>query len=327
MCLNYAMKRFLFSSGILLSAILLSSWGFFGHKTINELAVYTLPQDMIGFYKRNHQTIIQMAVNADKRRYIMKGEAARHYLDTERYGKHPFDSLPIYWKDAVAKYSADTLKAYGIVPWHILKVFYQLKEAFMLRDSSRIIRLSADLGHYVGDAHVPLHTTENYNGQLSGQEGIHGLWESRLPELYAKDYDFLTGKAVYLHDPARAAWDILKQSNVALDSVLRLEKKVSKQFKDDQKYSFEKKGKSLKKVYSPAFCKAYHQALSGMVERRMRAAIRMVGAYWYTAWVDAGQPVLSNFPPPSEFKSSKDSLEKKAPAKAKKERMAQRKEE
>ena len=32
--------------------------------------------------------------------------------------------------------------------------------------------------------------------------------------------------------------------------------------------------------------------LSGMVERRMIAAITEVASFWYTAWVDAGQPQL-----------------------------------
>jgi hypothetical protein len=33
--------------------------------------------------------------------------------------------------------------------------------------------------------------------------------------------------------------------------------------------------------------------MKGMVERRMRAAILSVGSYWYSAWVDAGQPDLN----------------------------------
>jgi hypothetical protein len=42
------------------------------------------------------------------------------------------------------------------------------------------------------------------------------------------------------------------------------------------------------------FADAYQIALQDMVERRMRAAIHAVGSAWYTAWVDAGQPDLSN---------------------------------
>lgn len=274
--------------------VLFCSWGFFGHKHINHLAVFTLPKDMIGFYKRNIDFITDHAVDPDKRRYAVKEEAPRHYLDADHYGPHVFDCLPKRWKDACAKYSEDTLQAYGIVPWHIHTMLYRLTAAFKARDSIQILRCSADIGHYIADAHVPLHTTENYNGQLTGQDGIHGLWESRLPELFAAQYDFFVGKAVYYDAPLTEIWNILQSSNRLLDSVLYIEKELTKAFPSDRKYSYEHKGTILTKVYAPDFSKAYHERLQGMVERRMRAAISAVGSFWYTAWVDAGQPDLNH---------------------------------
>ena len=287
------MKSFILPLLGIFTLLLFCSWGFFGHKKINHLAVFTLPKEMIRFYKHNIDFLTDNAVNPDKRRYAVKEEAARHYLDTDHYGKHPFDSLPQRWNDAVAKYTADTLQAYGIVPWHIQTMLYRLTNAFKMQDSVQILRYSADIGHYIADAHVPLHTTENYNGQLTGQDGIHGLWESRLPELFAHDYDFFVGKAEYIDHPLKKAWQIIKASNAALDSVLSIEKQLSSSFPSDQKYSYEMRGAVLTKVYAPSFCKTYHEQLNGMVERRMRAAIIAVGSYWYTAWVDAGQPDLT----------------------------------
>ena len=90
----------------------------------------------------------------------------------------------------------------------------------------RILSLSSDLGHYIADAHVPLHTTENYNGQLTNQKGIHGFWESRIPEISAEEYDYLLGTAVYVADPLKEAWRIVKESNSAVDSVLKFEKEL-----------------------------------------------------------------------------------------------------
>ncbi len=287
-------KRFLFILAVC-CIVLFSSWGFFGHKKANKVAVYTLPKEMIGFYKRNSDYITESAVNPDKRRYAVKEEAPRHYLDADHYGAHPFDSIPERWKDAAAKYSEDTLQAYGILPWHIEVMLYRLTKAFEERDSIKILRLSADLGHYVADAHVPLHTTENYNGQLTNQYGIHGLWESRLPELFAQDYNFFVGKAVYIDKPLKRAWQIVRESNAALDSVLGMEKELTATFPSDKKYSYEQKGNLVTKVYSPDFCKAYHTVQNGMVERRLRQAIIAIGSYWYTAWVNAGQPDLKNF--------------------------------
>ena len=85
----------------------------------------------------------------------------------------------------------------------------------------------------------------------------------------------------------------MRASHAALDSVLRFEKIVSQQFPAAEKYSYEQRGSTLTKVYARKFCQAYHDKLNGMVERRLRAAILMISSVWYTAWVDAGQPDLS----------------------------------
>ncbi|RAV99884.1 S1/P1 Nuclease [Pseudochryseolinea flava] len=270
---------------------LCSFWGFFAHQRINKLAVFTLPPGMIKFYKKNLTYITEAAVNPDRRRFSMPEEAPRHYIDIDHYGDSALYTIPRYWDQAVEKYSEDTLKAYGIVPWHINKMYYQLKHAFLVGDPDRILKLSAELGHYIGDAHVPLHTTENYNGQLTGQEGIHAFWESRLPELFSDDYDYYVGKATYLENPQAAAWNAVIGAHHAVDSVLREEKKLSQHF-GEKKFAFETKGKQTQKVLSRSYAKAYHQILDGMIERQMRSAIKTVGSFWYTAWIDAGQPDL-----------------------------------
>ncbi len=267
-------------------------WGFYGHKQINRLAVFTLPPEMIGFYKHFVQEIKENAVNPDRRRYAVKNEAPRHYIDLDVYGDSALYKIPRYWKSAVKKYSEDTLLAYGVVPWHINLMKYSLTKAFENKDAAAILRLSADIGHYIADAHVPLHTTENYNGQLTNQLGIHGLWESRLPELFAEDYDFFVGKAKYVDKPQNTAWEIITASHLALDSVLSFEKQLTEKFGQGKKYSYEERGGINTRVYSREFSQAYHKMLNNMVERRMRSSINMVGSFWYTCWVDGGQPDL-----------------------------------
>jgi hypothetical protein len=264
-------------------------WGFFAHQQINRLAVFTLPPEMMPFFKHNIGYLSENAVNPDKRRYILQNEAPRHYIDLDVYGdsaKH----LPHFWKDAVIKYTEDSLLKHGIVPWHIQLMKYQLTEAFKERNAPKILKLSADLGHYIADANVPLHTTKNYNGQLTGQEGIHAFWESRLPELFNNDYDFFVGKATYLPKPANTAWQAVWGANAALDSVLSFERALTVEMGENKKYSIEERNGQNIKTYSPEFSKKYHHLLDKQVERQMRTAIKMVGDFWYTAWVDAGQP-------------------------------------
>lgn len=278
---------------IVMLLISLSSWGFFAHRRINRLAVFTLPTEMIGFYKQNIVYLTENAINPDRRRYAIDEEAARHYIDLDIYGDSAWYKMPHNWFRAIDKYTEDTLQAYGIAPWHINLMKIRLTKAFKVKDFERILRLSGDIGHYIADANVPLHTTENYNGQFTGQRGIHGFWESRLPELYSDSYDFFVGKASYIDNSQEEAWRAVKNAQMALDSVLLFEKELSQKFPDSKKYSFEAKGATTAKVYSQKFSYAYHQMLNGMVERRMRASIKMVGDFWYTCWVDAGQPDLS----------------------------------
>ena len=288
------------------------TWGFYAHQRVNQLAVFTLPPEMIGFYKKNITYITEASVNPDRRRFSVMDEAPRHYIDLDHYGDSALYKMPRFWKEAVTQYGEDTLKAYGILPWHINRMYFQLKDAFLVRDPRMILRISAELGHYLADAHVPLHTTENYNGQLTGQYGIHAFWESRLPELFSDQYDFFAGKAEYIDNVQIEAWKIIERSHLAVDSVLRFEKKLAAEF-GEKRYTFETKGKQTLKVFSREYSKAYHEMLSGMVERQMRTCIRKIGSFWFTAWVDAGQPdiqfLISYSPTEEELKKNRAEVE------------------
>ena len=267
-------------------------WGFFAHKQINKHAVFTLPLPMVAFYKHYIHFITENAVNPDKRRYAIKGEAPRHFIDIDYYGDRALWEMPRYWHQAVELYTEKVLLQHGIIPWHIYRMKHALTEAFRQKDVARILKLSADIGHYIADANVPLHTSENYNGQLTGQEGIHGLWESRLPELFLDNYDFFVGKAAYVEDPQQRAWEAIITAHQAVDSVLLLEKELSRNFPATKQYSFEQRGATLQRVYSRAYAEAYHTMLEGQVERQIRASVKMVGDFWLTCWIDAGQPDL-----------------------------------
>jgi hypothetical protein len=269
-------------------------WGFYGHKKINNYAVFLLPPQMLVLYKTHIDFITDHAVDPDMRRYAIAQEGARHYIDIDRYGKYPFDALPRKWKDAIEKFSGDTLQAHGIVPWWVQTMLYRLTDAFKERNQAKILKLSAEIGHYIADAHVPLHANSNHNGQYTHQQGIHGFWESRLPELLAdNEWDFFIGKADYIKDPGNFIWQRVLESAAAADTVLRFEKELSEQFPADQKFSFEDRNGVLTRQYSSAYTRAYDIKLKGMVERRMRMAIYSVASFWYTAWVNAGEPDLT----------------------------------
>lgn len=265
-------------------------WGFFGHHRINYYAVFLLPPEMLVLYKPSIDFLAEHAADPDKRRYVIAQEGPRHYIDMDHYA---YDSLPHKWTDAVAKYSEDTLLKHGISPWWIQTMLSRLTNAFREKDQAKILKYSADIGHYIADAHVPLHASSNHNGQYTGQAGIHGFWESRVPELLAeKQWDFFIGQAEYIRQPADFIWARIIESAKASDTVLKFEKELSMHFPSDQKFSFEARNGIVIKQYSSAYSKAYDQKLKGMIERRMRQSIYAVASFWYTAWVNAGQPDL-----------------------------------
>ncbi len=288
-------KRFFIIVCLLSVASKSYCWGFFAHKKINYLAVFLLPPQMMVLYKPNIEFLSEHAVDPDKRRYAVAAEGPRHYLDIDHYGKYPYKELPHKWTDAIAKFGADTLQGYGIVPWHVQIMLNRLTMAFKEKDFSSIMKNSAEIGHYIADAHVPLHASSNHNGQYTNQKGIHAFWESRIPELLAdKQFDFFIGKAEYIKDPGIFIWNRIIESGREADSVLSIEKELSLHFPGDRKYSFEKRNNVLLRQYSSEYTIAFDKKLNGMVERRMRQAIFAVASFWYTAWVNAGQPDLTS---------------------------------
>ena len=288
-----AFQLLLFICPLLLANFPSYCWGFYGHQKINYYAVFLLPPEMMVLFKPNIGFLSEHSIDPDKRRYAVPDEGPRHYIDIDHYGTYPYSALPRKWSDAVAKFGEDSLKKYGIVPWHVQTMLSRLTEAFKTKNYSLIMKNAAEIGHYIADAHVPLHASSNHNGQLTNQKGIHGFWESRVPELLAeKEFDFFIGKAAYIKDPGDFIWKRVLESAKAADSVLSFERELTKQFPDDKKYSFEnRQGKTIRQ-YSSAFTIAYNKKLDGMVERRMRQSIFAIASFWYTAWVNAGQPDL-----------------------------------
>lgn len=365
----------------------ITNWGFFAHRRINRLAVFTLPIELIPFYKKHIDYLTENAVGPDKRRYAVATEGIRHYIDLDIWGIPPFKSLPRNMVEASRSYTEilvlneqkdsiklfgqqmelktdgslvlkgdnyqqffgldslfidqedyedffydkiynplyekewsvdcsvlqnyfdrydfvlpcdkaiaiDTFVEHGVLPYNLIRLQNNLTRAMIAMDSDLILRLSADMGHYIGDAHVPLHTTSNYNGYRTNQIGIHAFWETRLPELFADEqFDYFVGQANYIDNPKKYYWDIVLNSHSLVMDVLSIEKELSKSYPKDQQNCFVERGTGdIQNIPCEAYAQKYHLLLEGQVEQQMRAAIKAVGDAWYTAWINAGQPDLS----------------------------------
>jgi hypothetical protein len=162
--------------------------------------------------------------------------------------------------------------------------------AFTVKDTLQIIKLSAELGHYVADAHVPLHTSSNYDGQKTGQGGLHSFWESRIPEILGNRLDQFSGPASFITNVQNSAWTWVLASHKQLPLLFSMATQINASLKESETYSFEQKGQTLVKTPSLKFSLAYHKALNGQIESRFMAAVQHVGDLWYSAWLTAGQP-------------------------------------
>lgn len=286
-------KRFFFSLPFIL---LLCSWGFLVHRISPQLAVYQLPRPMQGFFFQHLDELVYQSVRPDTRRDKDPAEAPRHYIDFEIYGDSAAWKMPETWAEASAKYSKDTLLKYGTLPWRVADMQQKLTEAFRNRQKDSILYYAAEVCHYVGDAHVPLHTSLNYDGQLSNQKGLHALWESTLPEMDLAEYQlYQKHKAQYLPDTQHSIWQILRDTHQLTQQVFDEERKASESMARSEKYNT-KTGRGGKpyQAYSGVFAKAYSKRLAESVQVQLRKTSMNLANFWATAWIDAGRPNLSN---------------------------------
>lgn len=287
---------------LLLLAVILLSWGTFGHEHINRASVLALPASSLKTFFYNHiDFITQESTIPDLRKYTLrdKAENPRHYVDLENFGG--IDSLPHTWEEAQKRYDEKFLQKNGILPWYIEETMEKLTKAFREKRKTEILFLAADLGHYIGDAHMPLHTSANHDGQMTNQKGIHSFWETRLPELFGKDYNYKTAQAHYIDNIHNETWRMIGASHQLKDTVLLTDKKLREKY-GNKIYKMDESGNVIKNkfnqpVHTEEYAKEYHTMLGGMVEKQMQKAIEATASYWYTAWVNAGKPDLSDLDP------------------------------
>jgi len=287
--------RFIALGSILL---LFGNWGFFAHRISPQLATYYLPKKMQGFFFANLDQLVRDAVRPDVRRNTDPKEAPRHFIDFEAYGDSAAWKIPERWEEASKKYPVDTLLKYGTVPWRVNEMQTKLTEAFRSKNKDSILYYAAELCHYVGDAHVPLHTSLNYDGQLSNQKGIHALWESTLPEMDIQEYHLNHPyNARFLSDPQHAIWQELRDAHVLVKTVFEEERKASEHLPDSLKYQSRMRYGRMSKAPTPLFARRYSQRLADEVQNQLIRTAQDISSFWYTCWVNAGKPDLSAIQP------------------------------
>jgi hypothetical protein len=260
----------------LLTAPTAYAWGPAAHQMVNSWAIETLPPPLRAFFQANRQFLIAHANDPASQIKTDKSERGREYIYLDDYGRFPYLKLPHSFDAAVKQYGKGHVNKDGLLPWNIGKVSLALTEAMRAGNWDQAKLLAAELGFYVADAHDPLHTTLNYDGQLTGQAGLAERFDTVLVDRFRNFFLFTPHDAVKIQDPTEYAFDMVLESNAWVDNVLLA----------DQRSLDDLPG------HNEDYYDRFYSQVGSVVVRQLDGAAHNTGSYWYTAWLNAGQPEL-----------------------------------
>jgi len=259
-----------------------TAWGFNGHKFIADRAVDLLPSEVRPFFQKYRTTFVEHSIDPDTYRTMgWVEEPPRHFIDMDAYGPFPFKDLPHDYKEAVAKRGADFVTKNGLVAWRTQEIYDLLRKAFAdlptqqyARDNVKLF--SAVIAHYVADSFQPFHAAVNYDGQLTGQNGIHARFESDLFDRYQNKLKLAPGPLVPVPNAREFVFATLTDSFTFVDPILAADKDATK-------------GRDF---YDDAYFAALYAKAGPIMEKRISGAIAGVASVITQAWIDAGKPAV-----------------------------------
>ena len=215
-------KRISYLTASFLLLIILSSWGWQGHKKISENAPPSFPASL-SFLTGNFTTVlVDSCVAADYRKSWDDAEYPKHYIDLDNYPEFGYyGRIPMSWDSVIHRPQGYSFVIdNGIVPWSTLITYDSVRDCFARQDWAKSALFAADLGHYVGDAHNPLHLTANYDGQYSGQDGIHYRYETKMINTYHDQIGYPFDSAQFIPNVQSFIFSYIYANNVFVDSIL-----------------------------------------------------------------------------------------------------------
>jgi len=265
------------------------AWGFVAHRIVAENAAAAAPAEMATFYKAAAARISAASIEPDT---ILKDrdqerEKRRHYIDLDELSRPPFGDLPFDEDKARALYGDARVDGAGTLPWRIVTMLGQLKEAFAKRDWEKVVVRSGWLSHYVADAYQPLHTTKNFDGQESCGTGVHAAFETDMIDIGKTFYRASTTLpstfvAAVVREPRRFVFTEILASYELVDDVLKADVAAV----------------GAVKMQRRDYYKEMEQRVGALARQQMTRAAATTLNLWYTAWVEAGRPRLPAAPPP-----------------------------
>jgi hypothetical protein len=260
------------------------AWGTAAHRYIMKRALDLLPVEIQPFFNHFQDEIVLRAVDPDLWRVAGFDEDSNHFLDlgVAEYGADPFTALPRDYTAAVQRFGVVTLKRNGLLPWREAEMFGQLRRAFEGIAKHEpyapgdIVLFAAAASHYVQDAHQPLHATNNFDGQLSGQRGVHARFETELFERFASRLQIAPVASAPITNPRDALFDVLIDSNRRVAAILEADRNAV----------------NGKDVYDDDYFEKFFTGVKPLLERQLGESIAKTAALITGAWMEAGKPAL-----------------------------------
>jgi hypothetical protein len=260
---------------LLATVIMLSSWGDTGHSMISFRINLSFNQEMSRFndwvfYLSDH------ASDADKRKRDDPSEGPKHYIDIDNYsGFVENGTIPHALEDCISEYGAGFVEENGFLPWATLAMYDSVVHCMRREDWGNAKKYAADLGHYVADGHMPMHLTRNYDGQFTGNKGIHARYEIDMIARYHDKIVYEGTPASSIDDPLAYIFDYIYRNYKYMDSIL---------VADD--YASE--------MGNGTTSEQYYMALWERTEHLTRTlfsnASHAIAVLLYSAWNEAGRP-------------------------------------
>ena len=263
---------------IVITSYFFLGWGGTGHQIINRNSTLSF-NDEINFMVSWADFLAAHGSDADDRKGWDPTEGPKHYIDIDAFPEfissgsihQNFDSL-------VAQHGLSFVEDQGILPWTILLYADSLRLAFENYDWNKAKLLASDLGHYVGDAHMPLHLTLNYNGYSTNQGGIHSRYESTMLNSYAGQLQYAGDSLVYIEDQSDYVFQFIYSNYLYVDSVLAADLTA----------------KSIAGSYNSIYYQEMWNRTKDFTKMLFKSASNKLANLIYSAWINAGSPVLTN---------------------------------
>jgi hypothetical protein len=252
------------------------AWGENAQKLIVNRAVDTVPYEIRPFFENNRKFLIEHVDDPLGLIDEHPWERNNHFIELDKYGKFPYDTLPRNYKAAIDKYGKSKVLSTGLLPWQIGVYSQKLTEDFREGKWEQAKLDAAFLANFVAEAHDPFNTTENFDGRLTGQSGVNDRFNDVLISRYGSFFPLSPRDAFFIGDPTDYAFDNCLEAHSMVESLLLADRRA-------------KKGLTS---YTDEYYDRFYNLTAASLIRQLSDASTDVGSYWLTAWVNAGKPAL-----------------------------------